>query len=100
MIGYKAPAFRLKHRIGLQYLAMLLRSPGREHLAIDLVAAVHGRAASARSLVDGAEPYFDAETRRAYGQRLRDLHAALCEAVRRQLREHGRDPLPKEVSNA
>jgi len=42
VIGYKAPPFRLKDRAGLRYLAVLLSNPGREFLAIDLVAAAQG----------------------------------------------------------
>jgi tetratricopeptide (TPR) repeat protein len=80
VVGYKAPPFRLKDRIGLRYLAVLLRSPGREFLAIDLTAAVHGDREPTYAACGAPEPYFDAETRRAYGQRLRDLHAALREA--------------------
>jgi hypothetical protein len=87
VIRYKAPVFRLKDRIGLRYLALLLNNPGREFLAIDLVAAVQGGPDRPRSK-DGAQggalgspgPYFDEEARRAYTQRLLDLRAALEEA--------------------
>ena len=84
VIGFQAPVFRLKDRIGLRYLAVLLRNPGREFLAIDLVGAVHPgeddsivRGAGRRPALGGSEPYFDAQARRAYAQRLQDLHAAL-----------------------
>ena len=81
VIGYKGPAFRLKDRIGLQYLAVLLRNPGREFLAIDLVAGVRGRGEPDElHALGGGEPYFDEHTRREYAQRLRDLHEALEEA--------------------
>jgi len=99
VIGYKTPAFRLKDRAGLRYLAMLLSNPGREFLAIDLAAAVQSGGstpAADRSppygpplrrdkeggspLLGGPEPYFDEKARRAYTQRLRDLRAALEEA--------------------
>jgi len=89
VIGFQAPVFRLKDRIGLRYLAVLLRNPGREFLAIDLVGAVHPgeddsivRGAGRRPALGGSEPYFDAPARRAYAQRLQDLHAALEEAER------------------
>jgi len=78
VIRYKAPAFRLKDRAGLRYLALLLNDPGRDFLAIDLVADVKG--SPDRAALGGGEPYFDEEARRAYTQRLRDLRAALEEA--------------------
>ena len=101
VIGYKAPAFRLKDRIGLRYLAMLLSNPGREFLAVDLAAAVHGGHRKPSELppasgpplpslpkgdyreaavLGGGELYFDDQARRAYTQRLRALREALEEA--------------------
>jgi tetratricopeptide (TPR) repeat protein len=87
VIRYKAPVFRLKDRIGLRYLALLLNNPGREFLAIDMIAAIQGgpdrprsKDGAERAALGSPEPYFDEEARRAYTQRLRDLRAALEEA--------------------
>jgi len=86
VIGYKRPVFRLKDRIGLRYLGVLLRHPGRDFLATDLVAAVHHAhdestvGAGGRPALGVSEPYLDAPARRQYAQRLRDLHAVVEEA--------------------
>jgi tetratricopeptide (TPR) repeat protein len=87
VVGHKTPAFRLKDRLGLWYLSVLLRDPGREFLAIDLVATVQGGPGGSvsddvteRVACDGSEPYFDEQTRREYAQRLRALRDALQEA--------------------
>ncbi len=86
VIGYKGPVFRLKDRIGLHYLAVLLGHPGREFVATDLAAAVHGAQeeatfdAGGRPALGASEPYFDERTRREYAQRLRDLRAVVEEA--------------------
>jgi GNAT superfamily N-acetyltransferase len=113
VIAYQAPAFRLKDRIGLRYLAMLLGDPGREFLAVDLPAAVHtghdgapsffakgddvgglrvasgyqGTVESRHVAGGGPLEYFDAQARREYAQRLRDLHAASEEAAAMNDRE-------------
>jgi hypothetical protein len=87
VIAHDARTFRLKDRLGLRYLAELLCNPGKEYLAIDLAAGVHGRRRRTRSqegtgrtLVGGPEPYLDATARCAYVQRVRDLGVALDEA--------------------
>ncbi len=87
VIGYKAPVFRLKDRMGLRYLALLLKNPGREFLAVDLVAAVQGDRLgsipddSAERVTRGErEPHLDERSRREYAQRLRDLRAVVEEA--------------------
>jgi len=87
LIGYEGATFRLNNRVGLRHLAVLLKNPGREFLAIDLVAAVQGRRdksgsePGAERAVSGlAEPYFDEEARRAYTQRLQGLRAEMEEA--------------------
>jgi len=97
LIGSEAAPLRLKDRIGLRYLAVLLRNPEREFLAIDLVAAVHGgprRSSSGEGAEHIAaaisEPYFDEEARHAYAQRIRDLRATLEEAERFNDRERAR----------
>jgi len=90
LIGGQAPAFRMKDRVGLRYLALLLGAPEREFLAIDLPAAIRGEHREAlgaqgtdtpvHAVPDSAVPYFDAQARREYAQRLRDLRAAAEEA--------------------
>jgi tetratricopeptide (TPR) repeat protein len=87
VISYKAPVFRLKGRMGLRYLALLLKNPGREFLAVDLVAAIQGGRGGSipdhgaeRVALGGREPYLDQQARREYAQRLRDLHAVVEEA--------------------
>ncbi len=87
VISYQAPPFRLKDRLGLRYLSALLSDPGREFLAIDLVAAVQGSRGNSladddaeRVTPDGREPHLDEQARREYTQRLRDLHAVVEEA--------------------
>jgi tetratricopeptide (TPR) repeat protein len=87
VIGYKAPPFRLKDRLGLRYVSALLSDPGREFLAIDLVAAVQGGRGDSipddgveRVTLGGREPHLDEQARREYAQRLRDLHAVVEEA--------------------
>jgi tetratricopeptide (TPR) repeat protein len=94
VIGYKSPAFRLKNRVGLRYLGVLVGNPGREFLAIDLIAATQvarpelappwgvepTRGKSSRSVLGGPDPYFDAQTRREYARRLHDLRATIEEA--------------------
>lgn len=86
-IAYTGPVFRLKDRLGLQYLAVLLREPGREFLAVDLVAAVqrggdHSTTdAAARAAAHGIPAAnLDEPARRAYTQRLRALRDARDEA--------------------
>jgi tetratricopeptide (TPR) repeat protein len=87
VIGYKAPTFRLKDRIGLRYLAVLLGNSGRDFLATDLASVVHGgddesavRNGRPCPALGGGEPYFDEQARREYGRRLRDLGATFEEA--------------------
>jgi tetratricopeptide (TPR) repeat protein len=87
VVGYEPATFRLKDRRGLHYLAILLRNPDREFLAIDLVAAVRGGHNRSRPddgargpVLGGGEPYFDMEARTAYEHRVKELHADLEEA--------------------
>jgi hypothetical protein len=82
VIGYHARTFRLKDRVGLRYLAELLSNPGREYLAIDLAAGVHGcrsrtrsHAGTERAVLGDPEPYLDGVERCAYAHRRRDLGA-------------------------
>jgi tetratricopeptide (TPR) repeat protein len=103
-LEWEGAPFRLKHSIGLHYLAVLVRQPGREVLATDLVTTYRrrrssgpapgdGGAADARTWADGdaaparrtladAGPLLDARAERAYRGRLADLRATLTEAER------------------
>jgi len=92
-IGFERDAFRLKDSKGLRYLAELLRSPGREFLALDLATA--GRASGPKrvpvaahrsrepgigsSSSEGAE-ILDPQAKRAYRRRLEELRGELEEA--------------------
>jgi hypothetical protein len=84
--------FHLRHSKGLAYLAMLLRTPGREHHALDLVSAGAGGAGTDRDgrssawledrdihVTTGAIPAggLDDDARRAYRDRLRELDVEL-----------------------
>ena len=77
---------RLKNSRGLQYLAHLLRHPGREILALDLVpvgappAPGDGPQPDARGASSGVGPLIDAPARAAYKERLEELRDALTEA--------------------
>jgi len=89
MIESAGKAIRLRDMRGLQYLAALLREPGREIAATDLVGL--GRAAAAgrrpedpslrvgRGLGDAGEP-IDARARAAYRARLKEIEADHAEA--------------------
>jgi DNA-binding NarL/FixJ family response regulator len=96
-IAFRGATFRLKDSKGLRYLAELLRQPGVEIHALELVAAAAGtarpdakgsRQAAARA--DGLEvgrlgdagDMIDAQAKAAYRRRLRDLADELDEAGR------------------
>lgn len=71
---------RLKDTKGLQYLAHLLRHPGQEFLALDLLSEgsrVPGAAGGADSDLG---PLLDPEAKRAYRARLQELREELDEA--------------------
>jgi hypothetical protein len=82
---------RLRDIRGLHYLALLLRQPGRQVPATDLVQATsgvplpHRTGDPALSVVSGlgdAGERLDARARTAYRERLRELEADLAEAER------------------
>jgi hypothetical protein len=87
-IEFGSEAIRLRDSKGMAYLAKLLRSPGSELHALDLVGTGAGpgpgRAVSAESLesdgLGGTGPALDAEAKAAYAERLRDIRAELAEA--------------------
>ena len=98
MIAYEGNVFRLRDTVGLRYLAQLLSNPGREFLATDLRAAVHGDWAPAptssfraidkrESRIDFpytgpevAEAVLDPQARMAYKRRLEELREDLEQA--------------------
>lgn len=67
-------AIRLRHSKGVQYLAALLRSPGREVHSLHLT----GRAEQVADV--GGDDVLDAEARTAYRQRLIDLEEDIADA--------------------
>ena len=88
-IAFGADRFSLRNARGLEHLAVLLADPHREHLSIDLarrpsagaLPAAPG-ADAAMTVTDGPEGLMalDEEARRAYRERLRDLHEEVAEA--------------------
>jgi tetratricopeptide (TPR) repeat protein len=90
-IVYGGTLLRMKNTKGLQYIAHLLRHPGQEFLALDLVAQVlggrdhppgngGGRPGDFTSRTD--EPRLDASAKAAYKSRLCDLRDELEDAER------------------
>jgi tetratricopeptide (TPR) repeat protein len=91
-IGLPGQVFRLKNSKGLEYVSSLLRHPNRNFYVTELVAVpVAGGATpgvadivDARvrvSRLDDAGELLDAEARRAYEERVRDLQAEIEEAT-------------------
>ena len=89
LIGYGGARTRVPDSLGLHYLDLLVRHPGRDLAALDLVrlAAATGPAAASApddGLHDAseapAEPILDQHARTAYRQRLTDLDEELAEA--------------------
>ena len=89
LIGYADARARVPDSLGLHYLDLLVRHPGRDLAALDLVrlAAATGPAAASApddGLHDASEapagPILDQHARTAYRQRLTDLDEELAEA--------------------
>ena len=93
-VGYAGERTRLPDSLGLRYLDLLVRQPGRELAASELVRLAGAGpagpgAASAAARADGlqeatgapADDVLDARARAAYRQRLADLDADLAEAA-------------------
>jgi hypothetical protein len=96
-VGYAGERTRLPDSLGLHYLDLLVRQPGRELAASELVRlagaglvqSVGPGAASAAARADGlheatgapADDVLDSRARAAYRQRLADLDADLAEAA-------------------
>jgi class 3 adenylate cyclase len=86
-IAFEGCAFRLKDAKGLQYLAHLLRHPGQEIHALDVmqVTGVGGQVSGADNQGRRARdqgPPLDAQAKAEYKRRLDDLGAELDEAER------------------
>jgi hypothetical protein len=87
-ITFAGSGFRLRDTKGLRYLARLLAEPGREFLALDLVA---GRAPQVKQQRNGgirpgqqdALIFLDEQAKSAYRERLHDLQSELDEAESR-----------------
>jgi tetratricopeptide (TPR) repeat protein len=92
-ISYRGDTVRLKEAKGLRYLAFLLAHPGQSFHVHDLIVAVEGSAASARTTfkaeseglaivrdLGGPAASIDTRARSEYRTRLRDLQAELDEA--------------------
>jgi len=89
LVGFADAATRVPDSLGLRYLDLLVRQPGRDLAALDLVrlAAAPGPAAAASSadgLLDasgtGADEILDQQARAAYRKRLTALDEDLAEA--------------------
>jgi tetratricopeptide (TPR) repeat protein len=83
-IAYGDVVARVKDLKGLHYLIHLLRHPGREFHALDLIAQGPGGAETdiAATPADRPLPMLDEEAKAAYRRRLGDLRAELAEAER------------------
>jgi len=80
-VAYDGSAFRLRDTKGLHYLAALLREPGRERLALDLVAGGMGTGQVGRASGDTG-PILDPEAKAQYRARLDDLAEEIASAER------------------
>lgn len=80
VVLYDADVFRLRHTLGVAYLARLLASPGRELHVLDLVG-------TGAAFASDAGPVLDGDARRAYRERIQELRDTLEDAVRRRDRE-------------
>ncbi len=79
-ISFDGATFRLRDTKGLHYIADLLREPGRERHALDLVAAHGSGEEGARSAGSDAGPILDSESKTQYRARLDELAAEMHEA--------------------
>lgn len=81
-IGVSQRPLRLKDSVGLRYMAQLLKNPGQEIHALDLVALAEGNAAdpSTRALRGDTGELLDPQAKSAYRARLTELQTELEEA--------------------
>jgi len=87
-IGVGPDLVRIQDTKGLKYMAALLRQPGVDVYALDLVDGVVDGSGTPRTSRSGermrnrdTEPLLDAATRAAYRQRLADLREEIAEAT-------------------
>ena len=103
---YEGTTSRLRHSSGCQYLAELLRHPGREIHALELVSLAREEPADLAEVSGDAGEVLDAQARASYRQRLLDLRAARAEAEanndagRCELLQHEREALESELARA
>lgn len=76
-IMFHGRTFRTKHSKGLTYLAHLLRHPGREFHACELVNLAHGDGAVGGGATADTGPVLDRQARQAYQERIADLREQL-----------------------
>jgi hypothetical protein len=88
-VDFGADSFRVRDAKGMHHLARLLRSPGVELHALDLVAAggrptTNGSADAELTIGDPSDtgPLLDAEAKAAYRERLRSIDEEIAEAQR------------------
>lgn len=86
-IAFEGAAFRLRESKGLHYIAALLREPGREVHALDLLAAQPADDDARRPPGGDAGPILDAQAKAMYRARLEELAEELGEAERWNDRE-------------
>jgi len=86
-IAFEGAAFRLRDTKGLHQIAALLRQPGRELHALDLVAVQPGEDEAPRPPGGDAGPILDAQAKAQYRERLEELADELQEAERFNDRE-------------
>ena len=90
LIGLAGARTRVPDSLGLRYLDLLVRQPGRDLAALELVQLAAAGPASTRVASDGlhdvsgapADDILDRQARTAYRQRLADLDEELAEAER------------------
>jgi hypothetical protein len=71
---------RLRDSKGLRYVAELLRNPGCERHALDLVDRVEGVGEVDRRAIGDAGPLLDGTARTAYRHRIEELRSAIDDA--------------------
>ena len=86
-IAFEGAGFRLRDTKGLHYIAALLREPGRELHALDLLAVEPAEDALRRPPGSDAGPILDGQAKAQYRERLEDLEDELHEAERWNDRE-------------
>ena len=79
-IAFEGTAFRLRDAKGLHYIAALLRAPGRELHALDLVVSGAASGDSSMIVVGDAGPILDPEAKAQYRTRLQELDEESREA--------------------